>query len=110
MKADLGITCDKSTSGPCEPSAPSGPSYPTLRIDVPKAKEELLKAFEKKGSATISYKLKCLKVGDEYGSADSKVAGSVTLEITSIETGTGETADEAASAALGQLMDDISKS
>ncbi len=106
MKADLGYTYES----PKEVDSPSKEEpkvqFPSLRIEVTKENEALLKDFPKEGEATIRFRLKRLEIGKEFGPASA--VGSVDLEVQSIDVADAsieDTAQQVEATALGQLID-----
>lgn len=100
MNVDLGYQ-NKNGGGldvPCSPKAEKKMVYPCLSISVKKGMEDLLD-LPKDGTATITYRVKRLEIGEADYPPDEK--GRLELEITSLE------ADDSPAALEDEMMGEV---
>jgi hypothetical protein len=91
MKTDLGIKKDEcclATDSPSNGKKESKIVYPCLRIDVSEKNKDLLSSIAGSGDATISFRVKSIRIGEDY--FDKDTAGCIELEVVSIDTKGGK--------------------
>jgi hypothetical protein len=79
--------------------------YPRLDLEITKDTEDLLKNFPKSGEACITFKLKKLEIGSDYG--PKNVKGRISLEVTGFEVTKGKTQDDEDSETVDMYVDDL---